>query len=47
MKKRPQVSLVIKDALAQGRIKAKDPNNTSTKYSEYIPFLELILLNFK
>lgn len=37
-KRRPQVSLVIKDALAQKRIKPKDPNNTSMKYAEYIPF---------
>jgi predicted HTH transcriptional regulator len=37
-KQRPQVSLVIKDALAQGRIKPKDPRNVSTKFAEYIPF---------
>jgi len=36
-KQRPQVSLVIKEALAQGRIKPKDPNNVSTKFAEYIP----------
>lgn len=36
-KQRPQVSLVIKEALAQGKIKAKDPNNASTKFVEYIP----------
>ncbi|MDL2265574.1 putative DNA binding domain-containing protein [Parabacteroides sp. OttesenSCG-928-G07] len=37
-RQRPQVSLVIKEALAQNRIKPKDPNNASTKYVEYIPF---------
>ncbi|MGB4599720.1 MAG: ATP-binding protein [Trichlorobacter sp.] len=36
-KQRPQVSLVIKEALAQGKIKPKDPNNVSTKFAEYIP----------
>lgn len=36
-KQRPQVSLVIKDALRQGKIKPKDPNNVSTKFAEYIP----------
>lgn len=36
-KQRPQVSLVIKEALAQGKIKPKDPNNASTKFAEYIP----------
>jgi ATP-dependent DNA helicase RecG len=36
-KQRPQVSLVIKEALAQGKIKPKDPNNESTKFAEYIP----------
>jgi predicted HTH transcriptional regulator len=37
-RQRPQVSLVIKEALAQNKIKPKDPNNASTKYVEYIPF---------
>lgn len=37
-KQRSQVSLVIKEALAQNKIKAKDPNNASTKFVEYIPF---------
>jgi len=37
-KQRPQVSLVIKEALALGRIKPKDPSNVSTKFAEYIPF---------
>lgn len=37
-KQRPQVSLVIKEALAKGKIKAKDPDNESTKFAEYIPF---------
>ena len=36
-KQRPQVSLVIKEALAQGKVKPKDPNNVSTKYVVYIP----------
>lgn len=34
---RPQVSQVIKEALNRNRIKRKDPNNTSTKFAEYIP----------
>jgi len=37
-KQRPQVSLVIKEALALGKIKPKDPHNVSTKFAEYIPF---------
>lgn len=37
-KQRPQVSLVIKEALAQGKIKPKDANNASTKFAEYIPY---------
>jgi ATP-dependent DNA helicase RecG len=37
-RQRPQISLVIKQALNEGRIKAKDPENTSTKYVEYIPY---------
>lgn len=37
-RQRPQVSLVIKEALAQNKIKRKDPDNASTKYVEYIPF---------
>ncbi len=36
-KQRSQVSLVIKEALNQNIIKAKDPNNLSTKFVEYIP----------
>lgn len=36
-KQSPQISLVIKEALAQGKIKHKDPNNVSTKFAEYIP----------
>ncbi len=36
-KQRPQVSLVIKEALSQGKIKPKDENNASTKFMEYIP----------
>ncbi len=37
-KQRPQISLVIKEALAKGRIKPKDPDNASTKLIEYIPY---------
>jgi len=37
-KQRSQVSLVIKEAQNQKKIKAKDPNNASTKFVEYIPF---------
>jgi ATP-dependent DNA helicase RecG len=37
-KQRSQVSLVIKEALTQNRIKPKDPNNASTKFVEYVPF---------
>lgn len=36
-RQRPQISLVIKQTLLEGKIKAKDPENTSTKYVEYIP----------
>ena len=37
-RQRPQVSLVIKNAIEAGKIKQKDPENTSTKYVEYIPY---------
>lgn len=37
-RQRPQVSLVIKEALAQNKIKPRDPNKVSTKFAEYIPF---------
>ena len=37
-KQRPQVSLVIKEALSLGKIKPRDPNNASMKFAEYIPF---------
>jgi len=37
-KPRSQLSLGINEALAQNKIKAKDPNNASTKFVEYIPF---------
>jgi len=37
-KQRPQVSLVIKEALRLGKIKPKDPNNESTKFAEYVPY---------
>lgn len=44
-KQRLQVSLIIKDALAQGKIKPKYPENISTKYAEYIPWWGSIFLN--
>lgn len=34
---RSQVSIVIREALSQQKIKPKDPNNSSTKFVEYIP----------
>lgn len=37
-KQRPQVSLVIKEALRLGKIKPKDPKNESTKFAEYVPY---------
>ncbi len=37
-KQRPQISIVIKEALLSGKIKPKDPNNESTKFAEYIPY---------
>lgn len=37
-KQRPQVSLVIKEALVLNKIKPKDANNASTKFAEYIPY---------
>ncbi|WP_432412412.1 ATP-binding protein [Rasiella sp. SM2506] len=37
-KQRPQISLLIKQAIELGRIKPEDPNNSSTKFSKYIPF---------
>lgn len=37
-KQRPQISIVIKEALKAGKIKPKDPNNESTKFAEYIPY---------
>lgn len=37
-KQSPMVSKVIRETLEAGRIKPKDPNNTSRKYNEYIPF---------
>lgn len=36
-RQRPQVSKLIKEALAQGVIKNKDPENKSTKFAEYVP----------
>lgn len=36
-RQRPQVSKLIKEVLAQGIIKSKDPENKSTKFAEYIP----------
>jgi predicted HTH transcriptional regulator len=37
-KQRAQVSRLIKEAIDLGRIKPKDPENTSSKFSEYIPY---------
>lgn len=37
-RQRPQVSLVIKNTLAAGKIKQKDPDNNSTKFVEYVPY---------
>lgn len=37
-RQRPQVSLVIKNTLATGKIKLKDPDNNSTKFVEYVPY---------
>lgn len=37
-KQRSQVSRVIRDALDQGRIKPKDPDNAANKFAEYIPY---------
>ncbi|MEC7754548.1 MULTISPECIES: ATP-binding protein [Roseivirga] len=37
-KQRAQVSLIIKEALEQNKIKPKDPHNVSTKFAEYVPF---------
>ncbi len=37
-RQRPQVSLVIKNTLAAGKIKLKDPDNNSTKFVEYVPY---------
>ena len=36
-RQRPQVSKLIKEALEQGIIKNKDPENKSTKFAEYVP----------
>ncbi len=36
-RQRPQVSKLIKEAMEQGIIKSKDPENKSTKFAEYIP----------
>ena len=37
-KQRSQISIVIKEALLQKKIKPRDPKNSSTKFAEYIPF---------
>lgn len=37
-KKRTQVSNLIRDAVAAGRIKRKDPDSASSKFAEYIPY---------
>lgn len=35
---RPQVSKLIKEAMARGKIKPKDLSNKSTKFAEYVPY---------
>lgn len=35
---RPQISLLIKQALELNRIKLEDPNNQSTKFTKYVPY---------
>lgn len=37
-KQTSQISLLIKDAMAVGKIKPKDPNNVSKKFSLYVPY---------
>ncbi len=37
-KQASQISLLIKDAMKAGKIKAKDPNNVSKKFSLYVPY---------
>lgn len=37
-KQAAQISLLIKEAIEAGRIKAKDPDNVSKKFSIYIPY---------
>lgn len=37
-KQAPQISLLIKDAMDVGKIKAKDPDNVSKKFSLYVPY---------
>lgn len=37
-RQRSQISLVIKNTLDKGKIKPKDPENSSTKFVEYIPY---------
>ncbi|HPY81993.1 MAG TPA: ATP-binding protein [Bacteroidales bacterium] len=37
-KQASQISLLIKDAMEAGKIKAKDPNNVSKKFSLYVPY---------
>ena len=36
--RRPQISLLIKQALDLGRIKVEDPNNQSNKFTKYVPY---------
>jgi predicted HTH transcriptional regulator len=37
-KQRPQVSIVIKEAMQLGKIKLRNPESDSTKFTEYIPY---------
>lgn len=35
---RPQISLLIKNAIEAGRIKHEDPSNSSSKFTKYVPY---------
>ncbi|PGH38001.1 MAG: hypothetical protein CRN43_17855 [Candidatus Nephrothrix sp. EaCA] len=37
-KQTPQISRLIKDALEKGKIKLKDPEGKSKKFSWYVPY---------
>lgn len=44
-KQRTQVSNLIRDAVAAGRIKRKDLDSASSKFAEYIPYWALTIRN--